>query len=277
MVEQSYRVVYDDRKAKYDALVTRLTSSKSAADKKKLTTLGKFPQKENTIAERLDYVSKLRCRFSNESSVVLASALDYVVQDLVRTAMVNARSQGKAIIKVRHVVQGDFSSVSMAPVVHQLDVIQDALKQVNEVKEVNEVKDGDAVEEVAVEEVEEVDEVEVDDAAGKSNFKFYVNQICKSVKAELVKGDATYAPIRISQDIRKFGSDLVIQMIQRVAPLIKMYNHTADIKTVNDKVVSFIFNLLLTDARRDATAFNTFVNERLRIFRESRSAKNQEK
>jgi putative lipoic acid-binding regulatory protein len=275
MVEQAYRVVYDDRKATYDTLVTRLTSSKSAADKKKLATLGKFPQKENTIAERLDYVSKLRCRFSNESSVVLASALDYVVQDLVRTAMVNARNQGKAIIKVRHVVQGDFSSVSMAPVVQQLDVIQDALKQVNEVKEVNEVKDGDAVEEVADDAVEEVDEV--DDAAGKSNFKFYVNQICKSVKADLVKGDATYAPIRISQDIRKFGSDVVIQMIQRVAPLIKMYNHTADIKTVNDKVVSFIFNLLLTDARRDATAFNTFVNERLRIFRESRNNKNQEK
>lgn len=259
VVASAYATVYGERKSKRDDLVARLTKSKKAADKQRLKDLPAFPARTNTAAEQLDYVSKLRCRFSNEASVVLASALDYLVQDLVRTAMVNARARGKAIIKVCHVLQDGFDDVEMAPLVRNLDVVQSALGGDVDEKE-DDTVDGD----------DEKEAEEGDDDSKKSSFKFYVNQICKSVKAELVAKDDTYTPVRISQEIRRFGSDVVIQMIQRVSPLIKMYTETADIKTVNDKVVNFIFNLLLTDARRDTTAFNKFVSERLVSFRDTR-------
>lgn len=254
LVDKAYLTIYDVRKAKHDALKKRLGGSKTAGDAKKLKDLEAFPVKTETLSEKIDYVSKLRCRFSNDASVVLSSALDYVVQDLVRTAMVNARSLGKAIIQVQHVVQEDFSSVGMYPLVRQLDVVQKALHAGDEVAEDEDEK-------------ADVPEEEEDDKNG-STFEFYINLICKSVKATLVAEDETYQPIRISKHIRKFCSDVVIQLIERISPLIKLYANTAKVKTVNDDVIKFIFKFLLLDAGGCPDEFCKFMHERLQAYRE---------
>jgi hypothetical protein len=250
MVKKAYATVYDARKQRYDAQKDRLTKSKDAADKKKLAALEAFPAKTNTLAEKIDYVSKLRCRFSNDASVVLSSGLDYVVQDLVRTAMTNARGMGKAIIQVGHVVQGDFSAVSVYPLVSRLPVVADA----------------EAAKDAVLEEGEVAEEAKDDEDTG-STFEFYINLICKGVKAELVAKDETYSHIRISKHIRKFCSDVVIQLIERLSPLIKLYASTSKIKTVNDDVVRFLFQFLLTDAGIDSAPFLAFVDARLAAFK----------
>lgn len=265
LLAEAYHTVYDKHKEKHDTTVARLSASKTASDKTKAASMGKFPARSDTAAEGFDYVSKLRCRFSTEASIVLASALDYMVQGLVRTAMTNARARGKKIIKVSHVLQNDFSQAEVSALVASLDVVKNALKGVDEAKDDEEHEEHDDTEEHEDDDEHEHDE---HDNPKKQDFKFYVNQICKSVKAGLVADDETaYSCIRISQDIRKFGSDVVVQMIKRVAPLIKMYTETADIKTVNEKVVTFVFNFLLVDAGRDPTVFNKFVSDRLEAFR----------
>lgn len=258
LVDKAYKTIYEVRKTKYDALKKRLGASKSPTDSKKLKELDVFPAKTETLSEKIDYVSKLRCRFSNDASVVLSSALDYVVQDLVRTAMVNARTLGKAIIQVSHIVQGDFNKVGVYPLVHQLDVVQKALYV------------GDDAEE---EDVDVNDGGDVDDEDDKncSSFEFYINLICKSVKAKLVESDEQYQPIRISKHIRKFCSDVVIQLIERISPLIKLYATTAKVKTVNDDVIEFIFKFILLDAGGCPKDFYTFMEERLKVYREVKS------
>lgn len=253
LVERAYSQIYDVRKTKYDALKDRLSSSKSTSDAKKLKDMDPFPVKTETLSEKVDYVSKLRCRFSNDASVVLSSALDYVVQDLVRTAMVQARSLGKAIIQVQHVVHGEFSSVGVYPLVHQLDVVQKALQLADP------VEDGD-------DEKVDVPDGEDDENHG-STFEFYINLICKSVKAKLVESDESYTSIRISKHIRKFCSDVVIQLIERVSPLIKLYASTAKVKTVNDDVIKFIFKFILLDAGGCTDKFCAFMEERLCVYR----------
>jgi histone H3/H4 len=252
IVNKAYSQIYDVRKSKYEALKARL-----GGDPTNTKPLGVFHEKTETLAEKIDYVSKLRCRFSNDASVVLSSALDYVVQDIVRTAMVRARSSGKAIIQVHHVVDNDFSSVGVYPLVHCLDAVQKALN-VKEHVDGEEDKDND----------KGVDTDEVFDDKHDSTFEFYINLICKSVKAKLVAEDETYAPIRISKHIRKFCSDVVIQLIERISPLIKLYAATAKVKTVNDDVIKFIFEFLLLDAGGCSNEFTSFMVERLRIYRE---------
>jgi hypothetical protein len=266
LVVRAYTEVYEDRKTKHDSQVARLTKSKAKDAKAKLAELGTFPARTNTAKEQNELVSKLRCRFSQESAAVLASALDYVIQQLMRAAMINARANGKAIIKVAHAVQdtpdNKFSGVEMSALVYNLDVVQEAIKAQN--KENKDAKDGDDTEDPKDEEDEDTDDTK------KSSFRFYVNQICKSIKDELTEKDDNYKPIRISQEIRNFGSDVVIQMIQRVAPQIKLYTETADIKTVNDRVVKHVFNSFLIDAKCDGKAFNAFVDARLEAYRSGR-------
>lgn len=254
LVNTAYSKIYDSRKSKYDETKKKLKGSKVASDAVRLKSLGVFRTKTETLAEKIEYVSKLRCRFSNDASVVLSAGLDYVVQDLVRTAMVHARSQHKAIIQVQHVVLEGFSSMGVYPLIRNLDVVQNALSTVTEG-------------EVEVE--GEPDDV-VDDKQD-SNFEFYINLICKSVKAKLVEEDESYSPIRISKNIRRFCSDVVIQLIERVSPLIKLYASTAKVKTVNDDVVKFIFNFLLLDAGSDSDKFCSFVEERLSAYHSVKS------
>jgi histone H3/H4 len=263
LVDKAYLTIYEVRKNKYDALKKRLGDSKASGDDTKFKSLEAFPVKTESLSEKAEYVSKLRCRFSNDASVVLSSALDYVVQDLVRTAMINARTHGKAIIQVQHVVQGDFSSVSMYPLVSQLGVVQKALHVGDEVVEV----EVDVDVEVDVEEKTDVPDEEDEDKNG-STFEFYINLICKNVKATLVAEDETYQSIRISKHIRKFCSDVVIQLIERISPLIKLYANTAKMKTVNDEVIMFIFKFLLLDAGGCPDGFCEFTYERLRMYRE---------
>jgi len=255
LVDKAYLTIYDVRKNKHDTLKKRLGSSKAAGDAKKLKDFEAFPAKTETLSEKVDYVSKLRCRFSNDASIVLSSALDYVVQDLVRTAMINARVLGKAIIQVHHVVQGDFSAVGVYPLVNQLDVVQKALHMGDEFVE------GDEDEKVDVPE-------EDDDEQNGSTFEFYINLICKSMKASLVTEDETYQSIRISKHIRRFCSDVVVELIERISLLIKLYANTAKVKTVNDDVIKFIFKFLLLDAGRCPDGFCAFIQERLRLYRE---------
>lgn len=258
LVDKAYERIYGARKTKHDALKARLTASNTPGDAKRLKELVAFSEKKDTWEEKVDYVSKLRCRFSNEASVVLSSGLDYVVQDIVRSAMVRARSLGKAIIQVCHVVHEDFSSLSVYPLVHKLDVVQKALHSGT----VTEDQEDD-------EKVEAVD-VDDDDDKNGTTFEFYVNLICKNVKTKLVESDESYAQTRISKHIRKFCSDVVIQLIERLSPLVKLYAQTAKVKTVTDDVVKFIFTFLLLDANRDNKGLCTYMDERLKTFRESK-------
>ncbi len=253
MVVLAYSSVYDVRKAKYTNKKNTLTKSKNAADKKKLKDLEPFPAKTNSLAEKVDYVSKLKCRFSTDAPVVLSSALDYVVQGLVRSAMVNAKLIGKSIIQVCHVVQGDFCDLDVYPLVKNLPVVQDAVSAAN-----GGVADVDA----------DADDADVaDDAKGSSTFEFYINLICRNVKEQLVAKDEMYNSIRISKYIRKFCSNVVVQLISDLSPLITLYRESAKVKTVNDEVIKFVFAFILKRAGVDATDFHAFLTARLKAFR----------
>jgi hypothetical protein len=249
MVARAYSEVYDERKKTYDTHLAKLKASKDKADAIKLKNLPPFPVRTNTLDEKIEFVSKLRCRFSNNASVVLSSGLDYVTQELVQLAMINARKVGKAIITVDHMVGDGFTGLDVYPLVCNLPVVKAAMAK-------NEPA-GDANEAVEAEQVE--------DHTG-SSFEFYVNIICKAVKSRLVAKNETFTPIRISKPIRKFCSDIVIELINRMSPLVKLYAGTSKLKTVNDAVIQFVFKFLLMDAGIDTTKFDAFVANHLTKF-----------
>lgn len=251
MIERAYVEVYEKAKEKHEATMKRLSESKLAADKKKLKEMTEYPARSNSLDEYVRLVSKLRYRFSNDASIVLSSALDYIVQDLVRLAMVNARRDNKAIIQVSHITQDGFKSSCSYPFVNNLKVVEDALAST-----------------VASEEQKEPEKVESDDKqqsddTSSATFKFYVGLICKEVKAELVKQDEQYSPIRISDHIRVFCSDVVVQFIERVTPLIKLYTGATNVRTVNDGAIKFILDFLSADSKNDTSGLLAFVKDRL--------------
>lgn len=250
LVKRAYDEVYTPRKERHDSAV-----AKAKGNAKKLKELGDSPVKNNTVDEQIDYVSKLRWRFSNDSKIVLATALDFVIQKLAESAMVNARNAGKAIIHLRHVFEGDCQSMAVYPLVDRLAITQDVLSAEN--------KD---------------DEEDVDDGDDKDNdnpfdFKFYIQQKCKRVKTELTKKNETYNRIRISSKFKEDCSEIVVQLIKRLSPLIELFATTSDIKTVNDKVIMFVFKMILLDSGVCCKEFDEYINGRVKMYHEHTAKK----
>ena len=76
----------------------------------------------------------------------------------------------------------------------------------------------------------------------------------------------------VSKRIRKFCSDVIIQLIERLSPLVKLYVSDTGVKTVTDRTVMFTFNFLLTDWGSDCEGFYNFVNHSLDLYNQSQSS-----
>jgi histone H3/H4 len=261
-IAKAYAEVYDVRRSRDVALKERLKLSKNTKDVERLKTMSAFSEKTDSLTEKLEYVSKLRCRFSNDAAIVLSCMLDYIVQRMVKSAMVQTHTSGKIIMQVQHVVQGDFVKSEVYPLVQRLDVVQKTMSGLEPV--LAEGPDDDK-------EAEDVEDVVDDEDVPECSFEFYVNRICKNVKAKLVETDKKYAPVRISKNIKKFCSDVIVQLIERVSPLIKLYAYTTKVRTVNEDAIKFVFKALMIDAGGCADGFCAFSDDRLKVHKDAKT------
>jgi histone H3/H4 len=235
LITKAYEQIYDSKMKKYQDTKAKLTAATDENSKTLLKNLGDGPTKDESLKEKKDLVSKMRCRFSNNASIVLSTALDYVVQELVHHAMINAHQSGKAIIQVKHIFSDSLSTLPIYPLISNLKIV---LAQKDKKAGADEAEPAEA---------EPAEAEPAEDESGTS-FEFYVNLICKNVKAKLVESNADYSHIRVSKNIRRYCSDIVVQLIERLSPLIKLYAHTAKIKTINDEVIRFVIRMILLDS-----------------------------
>lgn len=260
LIERAYSEVYDTRVAKDAALRKRLSESKNTADKKRLADLPPVETRTNSVDEKCKYVSKLRCRFSNAASVVLASGLDYVSQVIARHAMTCAKEQKKSIIKVKHALGSGFEDLSVYPLLRSLPVVLAAQEELNTTSEQTEGDD------------EQQPTSETPGQDGANIFSFYISSICRNVKEQLQANDSTYENIRISREIREFCSSVVVQLITRIAPLVKLYVDTAKVKTVDSVVICFVFRCLLTDSVSQDMSVVRFMEEKLERYNQKNTS-----
>lgn len=87
-----------------------------------------------------------------------------------------------------------------------------------------------------------------DDLAGdsKTSFKYYVHQICK----EVMKSDIKYTAIRTSPLFREYLSDLLVEFIQRICPLILLTAGSMKNKTINDVAILRTVENILIDGHK---------------------------
>jgi histone H3/H4 len=84
---------------------------------------------------------------------------------------------------------------------------------------------------------------EDDTGDSKTTFKFYVHLACKDIQ----ESNPNYISIRISTEIRNYLSELLIQFIQRIAPLVLLTAANMKNKTINDEAILRTVEALLID------------------------------
>lgn len=101
-----------------------------------------------------------------------------------------------------------------------------------------------------------------------TNFHFYVQQVCKKiVNRRSDVGNSDFLEIKISTNIRKFFSDLIIDFIARISPQIRILIEAMDVKTVDHMVIKTILKMLLVDSYHSATGVIELNEEHESLFK----------
>lgn len=235
----------------------------------------KKKQLESGYKEALDNVTALsaeKTRFSSEASVVMSIVCESVVSQLATHTMDMALADKKKIIQVEHLHNGDVSSLSLYPLFKNLPVYLSSKAKYEEEARVQAQAKHDAalittcekewkkkydvktpkkkkadVAEPVDEQVPHADPVhteeEEEENDSKTLFKFYIQRVCNNLKLS----DEKYKNIRISTEIRVYLSDLVIELIHRLATLINLTSKSMKNKTINEKTIMRTIQYLLID------------------------------
>ncbi len=122
------------------------------------------------------------------------------------------------------------------------------------------------------------DEDEEDD--GRS-FEHYVRQVCYNVMNQKIesgpKTNKVYNSIRISHEVRKFGSQLIIDFIKRLCPLLRGQIQTMEVKTVSPEVVTQITNFMFEYVGLNPENFHKLTDKKISEYRAYQKIKKAEK
>lgn len=271
----------DGKKVRVEELFPLTDSERTAAQKVVTDFESAEPPAKSlayTLEAKVAALSRERTRFSNEASIVLSIICDELVQQLVEHTMNRVLAAKKKIIQISHLHESGVEALSLYPLIKslpsftatasklandlRLEVAKSTLamhlaqaekefKKKYNVHVPKKKKDVPAVEAPAAEQApepvaEEAHDADVDEEEpgdSKTSFKFYVHQVCK----ELVKRDAKYKAVRVSTEIRGYLSDLLIEFIQRISPLVLLTANSMKNKTVNDVAILRTVESLLID------------------------------
>lgn len=180
----------------------------------------------NTIAVEL--LSKQKFKFSHTSFKVLSVFLDLMIEDLTLNVMDEIIKNKKSIINLKYV----YTAKTDSP----LYTIYSTLPTF-----ISEKQNLDSSSDETKEETKEESADESQDDSHSINFEFYVRKICNKLK----KNKEEYSKIKVSNNYQKFCSSLVLEFLDRVAPLTTILLDVMTTKTITNLVFETILKLQL--------------------------------
>lgn len=240
-------------------LKQNLTNPEMDSDLKNLKKSLKEATDVNEISRiKLDIskISNQIIRISTETSSIIASICNGIVEELLKHGINEACKINKKKVDVNNIISGDHSKNLYYSVYYKLAPFKtykpeqyEHLKKKKEVKK--KVKEGSEDVEVkedveAEESVEDIDNIAVV-RVDKKDFTFdsYINTILKNIRK-----DPEYENIRIrtDRDIKTFLSNIIIECIKRVVSFSKIiFNNVTKIRTMNSLHVKAIIHLIMKD------------------------------
>jgi hypothetical protein len=206
-------------------------------------------------AKQIRLLSSKRIRLSKDAPSFIASVVCSMVHELVEFGMNNVLKADLKIIKPQHVLSDGVCGLQFYPLYKNLPVFSDYLKKeadrvVAELTKKDRKKDADRVVAELAKTNGEDNQPPVDAEEEENDsphaFDHYVKQICHNVMNKKSSDDIKYSTIRISKHIRRFGSDLIVDFINMMCPLLKSQIKVIKVKTVNVDIIRQIVNLIFT-------------------------------
>lgn len=105
------------------------------------------------------------------------------------------------------------------------------------------------------------------DSPNTINFYFYIQQLCRNIiNQNKDNGFSDYDDIKISTNVKKFFSDLIIDFVSKIAPQIRILTDAMNVKTVDHDLIKTILRLMLVDEYHDPSGLVVLKEEHEKLF-----------
>lgn len=183
----------------------------------------------NSIA--VDVLSKQRFKFSNNSFKVLSVFADMMIEEITKYSMDEIVKNKKSIINNKYVFSSDIENGSLYNVYSKLpsfiamknEMMKDSTSETTEVQETS----------------------EPEETVKNINFEFYIRKICNKLKGTNVE----YSKIKVSEKYQKFCSNIILDLLDQVAPLSKIVLDVMTTKTITELVFQTILKIQLWNSK----------------------------
>ena len=248
-------------KEERDATVEELAEAKRVVDS----------TDHKDLERRHSSLSSEKTRFSSMASAALAIVCDELVQQIAKQAMDNTLARGKKIVHSEYLYDNDVSTVPVYPFVKNLPTFSRMSTKVESMKRQTVIstavadsekqlkkrftmsKKPNAVDpEPVVPTTTVATEVEPQEDS-KVTFFHYAKLICK----DLVEKYAQYSELRFSYNFRDFLSKIVVEFIERLAPLVLLMTKFRRNKTVDETTVMSVLEFMLVDGHKSEETITT--------------------
>jgi hypothetical protein len=266
----------------------------------KTAAAGKKAEQVKALKTRIAELQQSLVRISSETPIATAAILDYMVKELLRHGMDQAKAAEDKLVEVNHLHTGNPAALLCFPLVNKLPEwtefdpeLEDemkkeraaenkAAKDAREAKKANEEKKGGgptaarakAAKVAKAEDGEEGDEDEQEHT--KTTFYTYVDNALKTVKKE-----EEYRSTRVSNRVREYLSEITASAIARIAFLSRIIvQQVMSVRTMNANHVMAVVVLLMADEGRSdeqVRELKALVDEKLKIYRDHNLAEKKKK
>lgn len=206
--------------------------AETEAKEAKKTDEGKEVKKPLSDLDEYDVaiaaITRTKLKFSKTSFQVIAVAMDKILYDLSNATMDNMlanSTQSNSNITLAYVVADE------ASIVYPIYANSVLLKNVAKSKE-----------ELAAETAE--DDEKDTSTPTSVNFECYIKKIVDKVR----ESDFTkYAAFKNSTPYKRFCSAFVLELLDRIANLIMVVANSLQLKTISDKIIFMVFDMVIAD------------------------------
>lgn len=188
----------------------------------------------NTVT--IEVLSKSRYKFSNTSFKVLSVFADMMIEEITQCAMADLIKHKKSIINSKYVFNDEIKNCRLYKIFSSLSTFTSF-----------KTDDASATDEdtTAVDDATEaITDMSVSDTHEKKiNFEFYIKRICNKIKTS----NEEFSNVKVSEKYQKFCSNLILDFLDRVAPLAKIILEVMATKTITNKVFQTVIKTQLWD------------------------------
>ena len=196
----------------------------------------------SALRSKIVNFSKNVVRISSETPIAIATICDNFVKEFIKHGMNQAILTDRKNVDIKHLHAGDLKSLvyysvfkNLTSFVNYDPVQEDELRK--ERATANKLKKEPST-------VEPTSETETDEeSTTKTSFVTYVENAIKTIKKEEM-----YSSLRFNTRVREYLSDLITELIERIAVLSKIVvQNVMNVRTMNADHIKSIIHLILAD------------------------------